>query len=420
MNERLAFLHAIRANPDDDTVRLVFADWLSERADPLGEFIRVQIELEPIRFSIGNPRAVELHAREDELLRRYGDEWIGAAAHFPNPTDFGPVFRRGLPDYACLALDTFLTHGDALLTAFPTLREVALYGLANRCSELTLCPLLAKLDTLEIADWLTEDDAISLSVSPHLDRIARFKLWIGGEPYFLRELVKQAGTNWPREIELVQVWGGLGCEYQTRTPSECDADADQAVREANEQLGREAVRVTRHFQRRLPLSGRVGRYLYAGHLPDGRPALAAAGFGQWVLVVFDAAGRVAEVVWRESPVTCNDVPFDELYHRNRSGEFVYRNEAPALIALDIAAEQWVDDELKLAFGVIWVYEFEAEIFQVMWMSWQMIQEVDPVRGAFSDGWQGHGEVRGWLERRDFAIGGCGGGTADWRGKIHSN
>jgi uncharacterized protein (TIGR02996 family) len=33
MTEEADFLNAIRANPDDDTVRLVYADWLEERGD---------------------------------------------------------------------------------------------------------------------------------------------------------------------------------------------------------------------------------------------------------------------------------------------------------------------------------------------------------------------------------------------------
>src|SRR5579884_708793 len=35
--EEEAFLQAITANPDDETPRLVYADWLEERGDPLGE-----------------------------------------------------------------------------------------------------------------------------------------------------------------------------------------------------------------------------------------------------------------------------------------------------------------------------------------------------------------------------------------------
>src|SRR5262245_43036044 len=46
-SEQLAFWSAIRANPDDDTPRLVYADWLQENGDEArAEFIRTQIELE--------------------------------------------------------------------------------------------------------------------------------------------------------------------------------------------------------------------------------------------------------------------------------------------------------------------------------------------------------------------------------------
>ena len=41
-----ALLTAIADSPDEDTPRLVYADWLDENGDPdKAEFIRVQIEL---------------------------------------------------------------------------------------------------------------------------------------------------------------------------------------------------------------------------------------------------------------------------------------------------------------------------------------------------------------------------------------
>ena len=46
MPAREAFLEAITANPDDDGLRLVYADWLDDQGDVArAEFIRVQIEL---------------------------------------------------------------------------------------------------------------------------------------------------------------------------------------------------------------------------------------------------------------------------------------------------------------------------------------------------------------------------------------
>jgi uncharacterized protein (TIGR02996 family) len=48
--ERQALLNAILAEPDDDNVRLVYADWLDEHGEQeRAEFIRVQIEIKPYK-----------------------------------------------------------------------------------------------------------------------------------------------------------------------------------------------------------------------------------------------------------------------------------------------------------------------------------------------------------------------------------
>src|SRR4051794_32323007 len=69
-----AFLSAIRANPDDDGVRLIYADWLEENGQPQrGEFLRVQIEL--ARLAEDDPRREALADRQDELLAAHGEQW---------------------------------------------------------------------------------------------------------------------------------------------------------------------------------------------------------------------------------------------------------------------------------------------------------------------------------------------------------
>ena len=45
MIEDEPFLRAILANPDDRVSRLVYADWLDERADPRAEFLRIEARL---------------------------------------------------------------------------------------------------------------------------------------------------------------------------------------------------------------------------------------------------------------------------------------------------------------------------------------------------------------------------------------
>ena len=62
MSEREGFLRAICAEPDDDTVRLAFADWLQEHGEPdRAEFIRIQCGRTHL------PPSAENAAREAEL-----------------------------------------------------------------------------------------------------------------------------------------------------------------------------------------------------------------------------------------------------------------------------------------------------------------------------------------------------------------
>jgi carbon storage regulator len=61
--EERAFLDAIRQRPDDEGVRLVYADWLEERGDPLAEFVRVQC------------RRKEIARRAQALWAEHGNDW---------------------------------------------------------------------------------------------------------------------------------------------------------------------------------------------------------------------------------------------------------------------------------------------------------------------------------------------------------
>lgn len=49
MNEiEQAFLETIRKNPEDDDARAVYADWLEQRGDPRGEYLRLELQLHRI------------------------------------------------------------------------------------------------------------------------------------------------------------------------------------------------------------------------------------------------------------------------------------------------------------------------------------------------------------------------------------
>jgi len=75
---------------------LVYADWLSERGDPRGEFIAVQCELAR-KFEF------QLVAREQQLLREHGARWMAELGLPPRPRAVPGaipqvVFRRGFAE----------------------------------------------------------------------------------------------------------------------------------------------------------------------------------------------------------------------------------------------------------------------------------------------------------------------------------
>jgi uncharacterized protein (TIGR02996 family) len=88
-----AFLKDIEAHPEDDTPRLIYADWLSDRDDPVraarGEFIRLQCRL--ARLPADDPGRPALAARERELLSEFEAEWLGPDVS----PELGWVFERG-------------------------------------------------------------------------------------------------------------------------------------------------------------------------------------------------------------------------------------------------------------------------------------------------------------------------------------
>jgi uncharacterized protein (TIGR02996 family) len=77
MSDGPALLEAIQREPDDDTLRLVYSDWLEENGDPeRAEFIRVQIEAE--RHLTGLPEHTRLTDRAVELLSKNASAWANS------------------------------------------------------------------------------------------------------------------------------------------------------------------------------------------------------------------------------------------------------------------------------------------------------------------------------------------------------
>jgi uncharacterized protein (TIGR02996 family) len=103
MNEEAAFIRAICEQPDEDTPRLAFADWLDEHERPeRAEFIRVQCER--ARGLGDRERRTQSLKRQTQLWQQHAAEWY--VHDWPDAgadAITGYSFDRGFVDTVSLA-----------------------------------------------------------------------------------------------------------------------------------------------------------------------------------------------------------------------------------------------------------------------------------------------------------------------------
>jgi len=120
------FIETIRAHPDDDAARLVYADWLEERDDPRGEFIRVQLQL--AGMGKDDPARWDLELRQHRLLHHFGWQWVYKPFD-PHPYYQKPVFVRGFVEAAEIPAELFLPSPGEFFDTYPLIDTVGLVGL---------------------------------------------------------------------------------------------------------------------------------------------------------------------------------------------------------------------------------------------------------------------------------------------------
>lgn len=217
MNEEAAFLRAICEQPDEDTPRLAFADYLDEQGGEVNvawaELIRVQIEL--ARGARGE-RAQHLARRDRELeplvaldfQKRIGlpghGHWEAWARGFPLVLrDYTLAPDEG--DFECvppipLSKAEMSDARDDELIAFlewPGLqfvRELDAWSnpwFTRGALALANCRYLTNLERLRIATVaLTDEIATAFLESPYLSRLS--SAWIGrGGPYGFSDNIRQ-------------------------------------------------------------------------------------------------------------------------------------------------------------------------------------------------------------------------------------
>ena len=180
----------IAAAPDDDAPRLVYADWLTERGVPRGEFIALQCEL--ARGVADRERREGLIRRERELLGASGPAWLEAIGIGPGAevsaggsgvVERGNrgsvvVFRRGFPDEAKLTLQQLLDASGALAAA--PLRRLVITdaSLGDRAALSALCRRVfpPSLADVCLRRWSQGDHAEMIAALPFLPQLEALAL----------------------------------------------------------------------------------------------------------------------------------------------------------------------------------------------------------------------------------------------------
>lgn len=140
---------AVLAAPDDDAPRLVYADWLTERGDPWGELIALQIA----RTHTDTP---ELAARERELL-------VGVP---PSQT-----YRRGFLEELGGPCD----HLHRLIGDDSCVRELRAYGTPDSLVGTTLAALLPRMCLRSLATSAMTDAELATLLDALDDSLGAFE-----------------------------------------------------------------------------------------------------------------------------------------------------------------------------------------------------------------------------------------------------
>jgi uncharacterized protein (TIGR02996 family) len=182
-----AFVQAILEEPEDDTPRLIYADWLQDQGEEdRAEFIRGQIAL--ARMPEKGPGRNKLQKRVDKILEAHREEWLRpltqGAHHYV-------YFRRGFPDSAGAPFADFCYWEESLWKYAPVAYvalsspwpfdanwggmfdsdEEARDAHHRAFREVAANPNLAHVCSLEIYECLGDRDMEALAASPHLRRM---------------------------------------------------------------------------------------------------------------------------------------------------------------------------------------------------------------------------------------------------------
>ncbi len=173
--EILSFLDAIKDDPEDDTLRLILADFLADAGDEdRGDFIRTQCRR--ARLEENSPAWLELKQHEDRWLQRYQQRWLRPLTEL----DCRATFHRGLIQLECQAQELLERANEAeeWTEAWAWVERLRLRGIRTQDFKALLqMPLLTQITGLDLSvNQIGDLRARALADCPYLKRLTDLNL----------------------------------------------------------------------------------------------------------------------------------------------------------------------------------------------------------------------------------------------------
>jgi uncharacterized protein (TIGR02996 family) len=175
MNTQEALLQAIWNDPDDDTPRLVYADFLEETGKDAdvarAKLIRLGIEtakLDPIGKYLS-----PLVAEEKRLWKKYRNRWM---AGLPRWACHSPAERGFLRDASC-TLHQFFKDAEAIFDREPLIELNPTGSSREQAKQLADSSILERLRFLTFSGHLDDRLQAILLGSPYLKNLWELKIW---------------------------------------------------------------------------------------------------------------------------------------------------------------------------------------------------------------------------------------------------
>jgi uncharacterized protein (TIGR02996 family) len=178
------FLQHILAQPDDETARLAYADWLLEHGDGAAadraEFIQVQCQVARWsgefstwdQWAEAAQKLPHLRRREKVLLEANRAAWAAGVLPLAGSVEF----RRGFVEQIKLDAQDFLRNAERIFQHAPVQR-VHFTSAYNQMAALAQSPYLGRLTGIDFSyTALRAADLLALLASPHLGRLIDLNL----------------------------------------------------------------------------------------------------------------------------------------------------------------------------------------------------------------------------------------------------